>query len=188
MRQHQRKEFNKRIDLESRSSEPWWAVGVRQRPGGTARSRRRKEGSRDSQWGYVLGTLGTAALALSVKCPGLMGCLSPSTRSTSKRWLVWAASSWGCTDGLCKCKEAWFMYFFPLLTDACHCTGTQASSESGWVTCAGKVCAGDCSTFHSLEKHVDQVGLGRQEWFGYLTEWTALGQTACWDGPLSASM
>lgn len=90
-----------------------------------------------------------------------MGSLSPSTRNTSKRWLVWAASSQGCTKGLCKSKEIWFISFFPLLTDVCHCTWTWASFESGWGTCAGKVCTGDCSTFHSLEEHVDQVGLGQ---------------------------
>lgn len=78
----------------------------------------------------------------------LMCCLSPSTR---KRWLVWAGSSQGCTEGLCKSEEVWFVSLFPLLTDACH----QAEGR------AGRVCAGDCSTFHCLEEHMDQVGLGQ---------------------------
>lgn len=44
-------------------------MGVRQRPGGTARSRRRKEGGRGGLWGYVLGALGRAAIALPCEMP-----------------------------------------------------------------------------------------------------------------------
>lgn len=99
-------------------------MGVRQRPGGAARSR-------GSLWGCVLAALGTAPMAVpcEMPCPDVMFITQHKEHLQKVELGLLVAKD--ALEGLCKSKGVWFISLFSLLTDGCHCTWTQASSGAG---------------------------------------------------------
>lgn len=65
-----------------------------------------------------------------------------------------------------------------------HGLGPALSLAEGHVQ--GRFVQGIAAHFIPWKSVWIRLVWGRQEWFDYLTEQTAVGQTACWDCSLSA--